>query len=81
MLVSEDGRAILSEFGTPMAVTKLESIAETQIAEEYARWTAPELLKASEQSSVYPFCTKASDVWAFGMVVYVCRILMPLGFN
>ena len=73
MLISEDGRATLSEFGTSMKMTNLATVAAQRIG-ECVRWTAPELLQASEQPMMYPLYTKASDVWAFGMVVYVRRI-------
>ena len=37
------------------------------------RWMAPELVMLGEgKSSGHPFHTKATDVWAFGLVVYVC---------
>ena len=38
------------------------------------RWMAPELLGPVQTSSGHELQTRASDIWAFGMVVYVSTL-------
>lgn len=37
-----------------------------------ARWIAPEVMKPADIPRRHKFHSKATEVWGFGMVVYVC---------
>ncbi|KXN91158.1 Serine/threonine-protein kinase fray1 [Leucoagaricus sp. SymC.cos] len=57
VLVSQNGRATLTDFGSFVEATTGGGMKSID------RWMAPEVLSGSEQ-------TKASDIWSFGCVVY-----------
>jgi serine/threonine protein kinase len=76
VLISADGRAVLSDFGTSRLLKNNITIAGTATFKGSVRWTAPELFKPSDEPLDHLFHIKASDVWAFGMVIYVRRTLM-----
>lgn len=74
VLVSEDWHAKLADFGLTKA--KDETKTTTKSSQSHAislRWTAPELL------TLRPNFTNASDVFAFGIVLWV-RILRCFSF-
>ncbi|KXN85156.1 Serine/threonine-protein kinase HT1 [Leucoagaricus sp. SymC.cos] len=63
VLVSDDGRAMITDFGAShIALTCSDTSTQTAISPQ---WTAPELLKSDLARP-----TQASDVWAFGCVIY-----------
>lgn len=71
VLISEEGRAVLADFGTSRLLKNSVTIAGTQTFKGSVRWTAPELFTPTDEPLEHLFHTKASDVWAFGMVIYV----------
>ncbi|KEP46069.1 tyrosine kinase domain protein [Rhizoctonia solani 123E] len=65
VLISEDGTPVLADFGS--STMKDQTLKIAHLGENRAltvRWSAPELLKARENSGQ----TKHSDVYALGMV-------------
>ena len=80
-MIDVGGRALVCDFGC--ARMERYSIALANITSTpkgtYTYW-APELVDATDNSSEQ---SKETDVWAFGMAVYVClRILLaPLKSN
>jgi serine/threonine protein kinase len=76
VLISQDGRPALSDFGVSRLLNNSVTIAGTTSLKGAARWMtpeliAPELMAPADIPPKHEFHTKASDVWAFGMVVYV----------
>ena len=72
-MVKRDGRPVLSDFGISRLLINSVTIAGTTSIKGNMRWMAPELLIPEEGVVLEHSChTKATDVWAFGMVVYVC---------
>ncbi|KXN82471.1 Serine/threonine-protein kinase HT1 [Leucoagaricus sp. SymC.cos] len=70
VLVSDDGRAMITDFGAShIALTCLATSTQTAIS---PHWTAPELLKSDRARP-----TQASDVWAFGCVIYEVWMHFP----
>ncbi len=63
ILISQSGEPLLADFGL--------SHVQMASAKRSVRWTALELFSLSDVSG--NFCTpdKKSDIWAFGMTVYV----------
>ena len=73
MLIAQDGRPVISDFGISRLLINSVTIAGTTSIKGNTRWMAPELLIPEEGAVLkHPCQTKATDVWAFGMVVYVC---------
>ena len=71
--MAEDGRPVLSDFGISRLLIHSKTFAGTTSIKGNLRWMAPELLMAEEDVETEHEChTKATDVWAFGMVIYVC---------
>ena len=67
-----DGRLILSDFGISRLLINSVTIAGTTSIKGNMRWMAPELILPEEGVVPKHSChTRATDVWAFGMVVYV----------
>jgi serine/threonine protein kinase len=62
ILVNDNGRAMLTDFGSASVVWNSEDISQ-----EIIRWCAPEVLGGDVVSGTRP--TYASDVFSFGMVV------------
>ena len=62
ILVDEDGRAVLTDFGSCSVIWNPEDIPQQII-----RWCAPEVLGSDKVSGTRP--TYASDVFSFGMVI------------
>jgi serine/threonine protein kinase len=62
---------MLSDFGVSRIVVEGVTITETTSLKGSLRYMAPELLEESPTNSKQQLHTKESDVWAFGMVVYV----------
>ena len=69
------GRPMLTDFGLSRALDY--SIPDMRTS-SYGRlkgtshWMAYELAKVLEDPNPEFICTKPSDMWAFGMVLYVC---------
>ena len=62
ILVNDDGRAMLTDFGSCSVVWNPGDIPHQTI-----RWCAPEVLGSEKVSGTQPTC--ASDVFSFGMVI------------
>ncbi|KXN82314.1 Serine/threonine-protein kinase HT1 [Leucoagaricus sp. SymC.cos] len=70
VLVSDDGRAMITDFGAShIALTCSDTSTQTAISPQ---WTAPELFKSDRARP-----TQASDVWAFGCVIYEVWMHFP----
>ena len=74
VLISSDGRAVLTDFGTTQQLINAGIVAGERSLQDSIPWSAPELLALTDEAHAHEVYTKASDVWAFGMVVYVRRI-------
>ena len=72
ILISHDGRAVLSDFGISRLLVNNITVEGTTSFKGSMRWTAPELIVPPNEPQAHSFQTMASDVWAFGMVIYVC---------
>ncbi len=70
MLISQTGQPLLSDFGLSLALSQSASWATTTSAltKGTVRWMAKELFVPGNPS---PKHDEKSDIWAFGMVVYV----------
>ena len=66
--MTHDGRPVLSDFGISRLLINSKTFAGTTSIKGNTRWMAPELIEETASKSH----TKSSDVWAFGMVLYVC---------
>ena len=63
---------MLSDFGVSRLLVNSMTVAGTTSLKGVMRWMAPELVLPSEGIvSGHRFHTKATDVWAFGLVIYV----------
>lgn len=74
ILVSDDGRPLLADFGTAISSAS-RSLAATELHGQKGtpKWMAKELLVHEN----YTGHTEESDIWAFGMVIYVCIHVSP----
>jgi serine/threonine protein kinase len=72
VLISQEGRPVLSDFGVSRLSVNSVTIAGTTSLKGNIRWMAPELLSPTDFAREHEFHTKATDVWAFGMVILVC---------
>ena len=65
----------LADFGLSRALTysnvDLKTTSYGRLKGSY-QWMAYELLAFIESDDQEILCTKASDMWAYGMVLYVC---------
>ena len=72
---------MLSDFGVSRLLVNSMTVAGTSSLKGVMRWMAPELILPNEESQMkHSFHTKATDVWAFGMVVYVRAVRLVKGF-
>ena len=81
VLISSNVRAVLTDFGTAQLLIDAGVVAGARSLNSSVRWSAPELLVLTDEAHAHEFYTKASDVWAFGMVIYVCCITTLLEFD
>ena len=70
ILVNSDGHPMLADFGISRFVSVNGEPAEASY-EGSIRWMARELIRVLMSGSGRPVHTKESDIWAFGMVVFV----------
>jgi len=80
ILMSDAGEPLLADFGISCIMTSSSTTNTTTGVKGSARWMAVELLTPSETAESGKH-TKQTDVWAYGMVVYVtdrpCPLLKP----
>ncbi len=70
MLISPEKQALLTDFG----VSRMDSLSAgytTHSAKGSTRWQAYEFFDIFEDDSPAPQHTQKTDIWAFGMTVYV----------
>ena len=79
MLINKMGEAILCDFGVSRVLVENGTLAGTSTLKGCYRWMAIELISSAEaeqgDGNRQPY-TKESDVWAFGMVTYVCTTFL-----
>ncbi|EJD38207.1 kinase-like protein, partial [Auricularia subglabra TFB-10046 SS5] len=72
VLISDDGRVLLADFGLSTFIDRVDETTRT-ITAARSRYTvqfaAPELLASEEFVNELPSKTRATDVYAFGMMV------------
>jgi serine/threonine protein kinase len=71
VLISKDGHAVISDFGTSRLWMNNATIEGSTTFKHSTRWTAPELFQDASKVQGHLLHSKETDVWAFGMVVYV----------
>ena len=73
ILVSPLGEALLSDFGASRTVLSAISMRRSGSLKGTIAYNAPELMNfdTNDDDGYYPNHTMASDVWSFGMTVYV----------
>lgn len=72
ILMSDSFSPLLADFGISRLMTSSSSTSSTTGAKGSARWMAFELL-SPRMNGASGKHTRESDVWAYGMVVYVCN--------
>lgn len=76
VLISATGRALLADFGLACIVNEMTTTASSIISDGTLAFKAPELLYSD---STRPAKTTATDVYAFGMLMYqVSSLYKPL---
>lgn len=74
VLMSIHGTPMLTDFGQSRASVYAQMRLEAAVLDDKkstTRWMAYELLDFLEDEDADIVCTKASDIWALGMVIYV----------
>ncbi|KDQ59255.1 hypothetical protein JAAARDRAFT_33978 [Jaapia argillacea MUCL 33604] len=73
ILISDDGHAVLSDFGLSRVVQDLGGSPSGNTTGSLAgsvRWAAPELLESGEDEDSLPRHTLATDIWAFACTAF-----------
>ena len=68
----------MTDFGGRQPLISGGAAVGTQSLKGSIRWSAPELLALTDKVRAHVFYTKPSDVWAFGVVIYVSCITILL---
>ena len=79
ILVNSDGHPMLADFG----ISRFDSVNGESAEASYegsVRWMSWELIDKLMSGSGRPVHTKESDIWAFGMVLYVSGTCQQLVF-
>lgn len=79
MLINKMGEAILCDFGVSRILVENGTLAGTSTLKGCYRWMAIELINSAEAEQGdgnRQLYTKESDVWAFGMITYVCTAFL-----
>ena len=64
---------MITDFGISHLLANSNTFAGSTLMKGNTRWMSPELISIEDDEDIEnAFHTKASDMWAFGMVVYVC---------
>lgn len=83
MLVNNNGKPVLTDFGISRVLGESGTLGGTTSLKGSTRWMAAELMNLSP-STTGPINgdgnnnqlhTKETDIWAFGMVIYVCSFI------
>lgn len=69
VLVSDDGRALIGDFGLSYIAVASAMASSSGLERGTARWAAPELLYNDARQ------TRQSDIWSFGCLCYEVRTL------
>ena len=71
--MTSQGVPVLSDFGISRVIAGSQTITGTSSLRGCVTWMASELLNPSAYSHgpSHQLHTKSSDVWAFGMILYV----------
>lgn len=72
--MTPDGTPMLADFGVSRALIYTNADLQTSSygrLKGTCRWMAYEILEVVEDTRKEIVCTKASDIWAYGMVIYV----------
>ena len=73
---------MLSDFGVSRLLVNSMTVAGTSTLRGVMRWMAPELVIPDDEVLMKHSChTKATDVWAFGMVVYVRTVCSAMALS
>ncbi len=70
VLVSPKKQALLTDFGISQ-MTSLSTVYSSDTVKGSGRWQAIEFFSFREEDDPPPLHTIATDVWAFGMTIYV----------
>ena len=70
VLITPDKRVILSDYGVLCLLVDNAALTEECSLLGSRRWMAPEQIQSISPPTRLSF-TKATDIWAFGMVIYV----------
>ena len=74
-MINDSGSAMICDFGCArIQVASYSAAAPTSTLKGTCNYWAPELLKFIPTGDVPPIHTSKSDMWAFGMTVYVSDI-------
>jgi hypothetical protein len=71
ILINVDGSPILADFGVSRMLFESHTVTGTKELKGCVRYMAIELL-TGPRGVIHCLHTKATDVWGFGMVAYVC---------
>ncbi|KAI5987895.1 kinase-like domain-containing protein [Pisolithus albus] len=74
VLIAEDGRALLTDFGLSIHFNSSFAMTVNPPRGGSLHWMAPELVDAQNGM----LATIESDIWSFGMTTLVCRVALPL---
>lgn len=74
--MAPDGQALLTDFG----VSRMDALSAgftTHTVKGSTRWQAKEFFDILEDDAPAPIHTVNTDIWAFGMTVYVSDVRWP----
>jgi len=86
ILISSNGTPLLTDFGLSLVLCQTQSTTQRALTTSTAmlggtvRWMARELF-ASKSDGTLQRHDRATDIWAYGMVVYVCDPCSNLRFQ
>lgn len=76
--MTDDGTPMLSDFGQASAIKYTVTVFKTSTYERERgtmNWIAPEIARFIDENNNPNkiICTKYSDMWSYGMVIYVSK--------
>ena len=73
-MINDDGSAMISDFGTSsIEAASFSGAAPTSASKGTCNYWAPELLGSEPREDRLSVHSSESDMWAFGMTIYVSR--------